>query len=59
MGQKNKTKDYDPSNVVVTDKYVVNQSGDRFFIPVNTQDTMSQQLDLCERLSPFGVEVVQ
>ena len=51
-------KSYDPKNVTVVDKYVVNQSGDRWFIPVNDEETMSQQLDQCEELSPTGEEIV-
>ncbi|QNI75610.1 hypothetical protein SynMVIR181_00610 [Synechococcus sp. MVIR-18-1] len=49
---------YDPSDVVVTSNYIVSTTGDRFFIPVNNEDSMSEQLEECQRLSPNGVESV-
>ena len=49
---------YDPSDVVTTTEYQVITSGDRFFIPVNDEDTMANQLAECQRLSPTGVESV-
>lgn len=53
-----KANPYDPSDLSTTTEYQVTTTGDRFFIPVNSEDTMSLQLAECQRLSPTGVENV-
>ena len=53
-----KIKRYDPSDVVTTTEYIVTTTGDRFFRPVNDEDSMADQLAQCQRLSPTGVESV-
>jgi len=43
----------------LTVNYMVNTTGDRWFIPVNAPDaTKAEQLELCEALSPDGQEKV-
>ena len=41
---------YDPSERDYTVEYMVSTTADRFFIPVNSEDTMAKQLALCKKL---------
>ena len=57
---------YSPANIsTITEiQYAVSTSGDRFFIPVNSDEhgggdgDMSDQLAQCQKLSPLDVELV-
>jgi hypothetical protein len=49
---------FDASDVLTTTEYVVHTTGDRWFIPVNSDDSMADQLAECQKLSPNGSEVV-
>ena len=57
---------YNPANLTtITEiQYAVGSTGDRFFIPVNSDEhgggdgDMSDQLAQCQKLSPLGVESV-
>lgn len=43
----------------ITVEYMVNTTGDRFFIPANADvETDVTELEQCKALSPDGVEVV-
>ena len=52
------TKSYNPKTSTVVDRYVVNTTGDRYFIHSypDPEGTMSQQLTQTQKLSPTGVE---
>lgn len=49
---------YDPSDLVTTTNYIVTTTGDRFFIPFNSDAATADQLAQCQTLSPNGVEEV-
>ena len=58
---------YEPSSTsskITTIEYAVKTTGDRFFIPVNSDEhgggdgDMADQLAQCQKLSPLGVESV-
>lgn len=61
-------KAYNPKNVSTTTQYVVAETGDRFFIPVNNDesgaggatdaDSSANQLKQTQTLSPTGEEIV-
>ena len=42
----------------LTVEYVVKTSGDRWFIPVNSNGTKGEQKAQCQKMSPDGKEVV-
>lgn len=49
---------YDPSDLTTTTNYIVTTTGDRFFIPFNSDAASADQLAQCQTLSPNGVEEV-
>ena len=53
-----KANPYDPSDVSHVIDYTVKTTGDRWFIPVNTDANTADQLAQCVNVSPNGVEVV-
>ena len=51
---------YDPANIAadVSSTYMVKNTGDRLFIPVNDDATMTAQTAQCKKVSPVGAEEV-
>ena len=41
---------YDPTARTLSVEYMVSTTGDRWFIPVNSNDTMANQLAECNKL---------
>ena len=53
-----KANPYDPSDVSVAPSYTVTTTGDRLFIPVNTDASTADQLAQCVKVSPNAIEAV-